>query len=277
MVGQTTTTHKPVELVSNKLYGLGGLAPIDDGFSWIPKNVTGYEPVNAFLLLEDDAALLVDTGVPLHKEIVKNQLDEFIGSERELQVFLTRFEPDCLANLPTLTANFNFHTINGGGVLNPFDFFDDISSAEQVKSDYSLELIRKKPGDIVQMNADRKLELVVTPIRLLTTFWAYDATTKAMFTSDSFGHVQIQDPSQPAVLDAENDTTTFEQVRDHLLTKFDWLLGAETEPLIADVEKIFATYDVEILAPTHGAAIRGKETVARHVEMFLRVLSEIKN
>jgi flavorubredoxin len=277
MVQQATRIQPPVELVPNKLYGLGGLAPIESGFSWLPKGVTGYEPVNAFLLLEDDGALLVDTGVPAHKEIVKAQLEELIGSERELQVFLTRFEPDCLANLPTLTANFNFHTINGGGVLNPFDFFDDISSAEQVKSDYSLELNRKKPGDVVAVNGTRQLELVVTTIRLLTTFWAYDATTKTLFTSDSFGHVQIQDPSRPAVLDAADDTTTIDQVRAHLLTKFDWLLGAETEPLIADLQKIFSTYDVEILAPTHGAAIRGKETVARHVEMFIQVLSEIKN
>lgn len=279
MVGQTVAIaiDEAVELVPNKLYRLGGVCPIDDDISWIPKGVEGYEPLSAFLLLEEDGALLVDTGVPLNKDAVAAQLDSIIGREREIQVFLTRFEPDCLANMPMLTDLFNIKKVAGGGVSNPFDFFDDLSTQEQLRADYNVTMTRLLPTDIIHVSPTRELSLVVTSIRLLNTFWGYDAATKTLFTSDSFGHVPVSDPSQVPVVTSENDTATFEQVRDHHLTKFDWLMGAETAPLIADLDKIFATHDVEIIAPNHGCVLQGADVVKRHVAMVRRMLTEIEN
>ena len=57
----------PLPLVPGKLYRLGGIVPIDGRLSWRRAGLTGYEPISAFLLLEDDNALIIGTGVRLHR------------------------------------------------------------------------------------------------------------------------------------------------------------------------------------------------------------------
>ena len=277
MAPHPPVSTKPTELVPGRLFRLGGLAEIGDGISWVAKGVTGYEPINCYLLLEEGGALLVDTGVPLHKQTVAAQLDGLIGRERATQIFLTRFEADCLGNMPTLTADFRISAVNGGGNLNPFDFFDDLSTDEQLRHDYQVEKVRIHPGGAVEVAPGRTVELVVTPLRLLTTFWGYDAATKTLFTSDSFGHAQVATASTTPVIDSSNDTITLDQVREHLLTKFEWLRGAETEPLIEEVDRIFQSHPIDIIAPTTGSVLMGRDVVERHIAMVMTVLGEIKN
>jgi flavorubredoxin len=277
MAAQDTIGDLSVELFPGKLYRLGGVAPIHDDISWIPKGVTGYVPLNCYLLLEDEGAALVETGVALNGEVIAQQLNRLLRPGQDFQLFVTRFEPDTLSNMPLLMSQFGMRKISGGGVTNPFDFFDDLSSQEQLRADYRAELSRLRPGDVVTVSPSRHLDLVVTTLRLLTTFWAYDAQTKTLFTSDTFGHAELTGASQPAVLTAETDVTTFEQVRDHLLTKFDWLKGAETKSLLDDLDRIFDTYEVDMIAPDSGCVIKGRNVVARHVSMVKQVLSEIKN
>lgn len=272
-------TDAPVELVPEKLYRLGGTVPMDGRLSWVPASWQGpdsllHEAVNSFLLIEGDRAMLVDSGVTVHREAIVAQIAGLLG-DRKLEVFLTRFEPDCLVNLPHLVKRFGVTEVHGGGVSNPFDFFDDLSTAEQLRADAGVQLHRRLPGDAVAVGQGRELNLVATTIRLLTTFWAYDTGTKTLFTSDAFSHVAIAGAGGRTFVDDQDDPTTFENVRDHLFTKFDWLLGAETGPLREDLARIFATYDVERLAPTHGGTIVGKDTVAKHVAWVNRALEEV--
>ena len=51
------------------------------------------------------------------------------------------------------------------------------------------------------------------------------------------------------------------------MLKFDWLEGAETEPLRAFVDDVFRTYDVQTIAPSHGCILQGAEVVQRHRAM----------
>jgi len=274
---QSVSSDMAIELVPGSLYRLGGVAAIEDDISWIPKGATGFLPLNCFLLVDGDQSLLVDTGVPLNAREIAAQLRRILPGDPPLHVFFTRFEQDTLGNMPMLSTEFTIGKISGGGISNPFDYFDDLSSQEQLKADYQIELTRVMPGDSVRISDTRKLDLVVTTIRLLTTFWAYDAATKTLFTSDSFGHAYLDNPDEPAVLTSDNDSTTFEQVRDHALTKFDWLKGAETDVLNDDLTKIFDSYDVEIIAPDCGRVLQGRDVVERHVAMFKKVLTDIRN
>lgn len=269
----------PLELVPGRLYRLGGTVPMDGRLSWVPADWQGpasgrSEALNTYLLIEGDRATLVDSGVTVHREQIIDQLESLLAG-RGLEIFLTRFEPDCLVNLPAIVRRFGVREVHGGGVSNPFDFFDDLSTAEQLRADAGVTLHRRLPGDAVEIGTGRHLDLVATTIRLLTTFWAYDNVTKTLFTSDAFGHVAVPEANGRVLVDDSDDPTTFEMVRDHLFTKFDWLLGAETAPLREDLAKIFQKYDVERIAPTHGGMIVGKETVARHVAWVDRALAEV--
>lgn len=248
---------------------------MDGRISWIPHGREGFEPINCYLIKDGSHALLVDTGVAAHRDLVVQQLKELIGDRTPLSIFLTRFEPDCLTNLAAIVENFPVEHVYGGGVSNPFDFFDDLSTDEQLRHDYQVDIVRKMPGDVVQLSDQRTLTLVVTSIRLLATFWAYDHETRTLFTSDTFGHMQVSGIDEAPVFSKANDTATIDTVRQHLLTKFDWLSGAEKEPLQKDLQDIFDQFPVEVIAPTHGGVLKGAETISRHYQFMQQVLSEL--
>ena len=85
----------------------------------------------------------------------------------------------------------------------------------------------------------------------------------------------MSSPDDPWFIDAATDTTTYEQVRDHMLAKFDWLASAHTEKLCEQLTELFTEHDVETIAPQFGRIIRGRETVARHRDLVLAALEEV--
>lgn len=264
-----------VAIVPGKLYGLGGAARRDGRISWVPSGGHGYEPLNCYLLTEPDGALLIDTGVTAHADAIAGQLRGIAGPDLPVSVFLTRFEPDCVTNLAGVLRTCNVVAVYGGGVHNPFDFFDDLSPAEHVRHDHGVELLRKRPGERVPVSQTRSVEVLSTSLRVLTTFWAYDAATRTLFTSDAFGHAPLAAPGLPRIVDAGEDRTTPGEVADTLFTKFDWLLAADTGPLRTELAELLAAREVEIIAPTHGRILRGADVVRRHAGMLLDCLAGV--
>jgi flavorubredoxin len=45
---------------------LSDLVPADGRVSWVSTDLSGYEPYNEYLVVGDEQALLIDTGVSLH-------------------------------------------------------------------------------------------------------------------------------------------------------------------------------------------------------------------
>lgn len=266
--------HDAATIVPGKLYGLGGAARRDGRISWVPEGGSGYEPLNCYLLTEPDGALLIDTGVAAHADVIARQLQELAGPDLPVSVFLTRFEPDCVTNLAGVLATCNVVAVYGGGVHNPFDFFDELSPAAHVQHDHGVELIRKRPGERVPVSPTRSVEVLSTSLRVLTTFWAYDAETRTLFTSDAFGHAPLAAPGQARIVDRGEDRTGPGEVADTLFTKFDWLRSADTGPLRAELAGLLAEREVEIIAPTHGRILRGADVVRRHADMLLDCLAE---
>lgn len=252
--------------------------PIDGRISWLPASATGHESINAYLLREEDHALLVDTGVAYHRELVLAQLHELLPKGSALRVFLTRAEADCLTNLDAIMGEFDLAEVYAGGVLNPFDFFDEILdevSRDELVRSYDLRVVRKEPGERIEVFRDREVVILSAPIRLLTTFWAFDTGTGTLFTSDSFGHVQLATAQDSRVLDDAEGTAGSDNVEDWLLTKFDWFAGADTGPARRQIDEIFATHAVERLAPVHGRVISGRRAVEQHVEALDQVLAAV--
>lgn len=276
------TTHAVVtapaaEIVPGRLYALGGTVPVDGRISWLPPSAKGHESLNAYLLLGDEHAVLVDTGVAHHRDLVLAQLHELLPAGRPLAVFLTRAEADCLTNLDAIVKAFAITEVYAGGVHNPFDFFDEIldqAARDELLQSYALQVVRKEPGERITLGPDRELVILGAPVRLLTTFWAYDTGTGAMFTSDSFGHLQCRDP-QARVLDEASPGAPPDGLREWLLTKFDWFVGADTAPVRSQLTAIFGAHDTQILAPVHGRVIHGEAIVRAQVERLDQVLADV--
>jgi flavorubredoxin len=60
-----------------------------------------------------------------------------------------------------------------------------------------------------------------------------------------------------------------------MMLKFDWLEGAETEPLRTFLDEVFRTYDVQTIAPSHGCILEGADVVQRHRAMVDAVLRDV--
>lgn len=268
--------NEPVEIVPGKLFALGDTVQNDGRITWAPPAGGGHEPIVSYLLLEEGRALLVDAGVAAHEAQIRAQLQRVIGADTELGVFCTRFEPDCLSNLGPILAEFNVVSIFGGGVSNPFDFFDDVSGQEQMREDHAIEIVRKLPGDWMEITPERQVQLVSTNLRVLSTTWLFDERTGALFTSDALGYENLETPGFAGLLrDNGSPEVDIDRAASRLFTKLDWLLEADTTPFLRNFEELFETRDVRIIAPAHGRVAVGPDAVAAYRDTTRRLLSEL--
>ena len=82
---------------------------------------------------------------------------------------------------------------------------------------------------------DPPLEIFAPALRILPSYWGYDPETGTTFTSDSFTHATLDDPSAPPVIaDRRSDTVTDTTVRAYLEAAFWWLPLADSKSLIAE-------------------------------------------
>jgi hypothetical protein len=265
-------------LAGGRLHVCGGLIPLDARVSWVPPGVGGFQPSNCYVLTEPGSALLVDSGLAVHEAEVLEGIAECVGDGTTLTVFFTRGEMDCVSNLEAISRRFDIGCLFTGGVVNPFDAFDDINRMRHRGRRAQID-IRNEAGDAmprtprIAIGGERALEIESPLLRLLPTFWGWDSHTGALFTSDVFTHATLCDPTQPRVIDSSTeDPTTVQTVAGHLLTKYEWLRRATTEPLREWLAARFSTLKPEIIAPSRGCVLRGRKVVDRHLGLMLEAL-----
>ena len=261
------------ELIEDRLYRLGGVVPLDGRISWVPSHVRGYDPASCYLLREGDVGLLVDTGLRRNLEEVAAQLDAVASDLRRLDVFLTRFEPDCLVNLDLVHRRYPIAAIYGGGVHNPFDIFENLAPERVVESDFGVELVRVAPGERIHLTDERYVDLLTTPVRVLPTHMLHDPATGALMTSDNFSELHLRTIDEPRVAPAAEALGSEAALRDHVLTKFDWVASANGVALAERLDQQLEGREIAILAPTHGRV--ATDRVPERIEQFKNVLVEI--
>ncbi|AMM34473.1 hypothetical protein SA2016_3816 [Sinomonas atrocyanea] len=273
-------------LKNDRLVVLGGLIPLDGRVSWVPPQSRGFQPSNCYLLSEPGAEggeyaprLLVDSGLAVHGDEILGDLASLIGEGAGLSVFFTRAEMDCVSNLEPLVRRFDVERLFTGGVINPFDAFEDLARAGLRSRRRQIDAQRTSHGDSLARSAaidvapGRTLEIEAPLLRLLMTFWGWDAETGALFTSDTFTHGVMDRPDGTRVIDSTTeDATTAEQVAGHLFAKYEWLPRANREPLRDWIAAKFDELDPEIIAPSRGCVLRGRDVVRRHLGFMLKAL-----
>jgi flavorubredoxin len=268
---KTTTRHdEPRALVEGKLYALGGTVELDGRVSWVPRTASGYQPVNCYLLVEGERALLIDSGLPVHLAQITSQLEQLIGDDTIFSVYVTRAEMDCVGNVAALTATFDTEAVLTGGVYNPFDGFDQITAESRGEGDQPV--LRILPGEAVELGRERQVEVLRPPLRMLTSFWAYDSATCTLFTSDVFGYGSAAAREYRPVIRAREDRSTAATVREETQAKYWWLPVVDRASLIEGLDEIFAAREIRRIAPTHGFVLEGAELVARHYALLREVL-----
>jgi glyoxylase-like metal-dependent hydrolase (beta-lactamase superfamily II) len=220
--------------------------------SWVDANARGYDPSNCYLVLESDAALLVDTGLHVHEQALLRQLAEILPEGMPLGIALTRVEPDCLGNLIAVAERFNVTRLASQSNVIPFDYLGPFSHRFP-----GVEIVNGlHPGDQVPVTGDRRLAVVEPAVRTLPTLWYWDEGSGTLFCSDFFGEDR---PLQAH--DSVGGQVSVRAARSHLLAKFDWIGIADTSAALVRLDRIFETLPVSVLAPGHGMWVVGRQSV----------------
>ena len=265
-------------LADGKVYALQNALQLDGRVSAYPASARGTSMANCYLLVEDDAAVLIDTGYAIHEPIIREQIQSLIGPEQRLSLFPLRLnEFMSINNVETLAAHLDVEQCY---TSNPdaawwFDFGATSDHGEAVLDKLKITAVSREQTLPIGSHG-RVLNVFQAPIRLIATRWIYDGATKTLFTSDMFSHVWRDTPQGPWFVDETNDPSSFDHVRSFLLnTRYWWLEGVHTGPLREGVAKVFETYDIETLAPGYGAIIRGRDLVEKQFRIFDEVLASL--
>jgi flavorubredoxin len=257
------TAAEPIALVDGNLYVVGGNVEHDGRISWVPAAAAGLAPLNAYVLVEGRRGLMIDTSLPIVGDAVIEQLKSL--ELDEIEILLTRpVEFDSMGNAELIINQLNVTRVYSEANFEPIPwthFRQDAPNPEQSFDDVIIEKEQELEF------AGRRLTLVNAKLKLLACAWVFDHATGTLFTSDSFLHALAPDAST-RVLTTDNDAVTQEDVVEHLRTKFEWLRGANTEPLRRFVDEVFDRFDVVNVAPNLGCVLAGRDAVQRHKDMI---------
>jgi flavorubredoxin len=261
------------ELIADRLFVMGGTVPADGRMTWAPVGSRRHQPQNCFVLRDGGAMLVVDPGPAIVLTGVLAGLESQPPVDRSPLVFLTRYQLDGIGNLGPVAELLTPSAVYSGGVINPFDSFDQVGAAQG--RDLSLTFTRITPGEPIDYG-DCTFEVLPPLLRLLATYWGFDRATGTLFTSDSFTHGMVADPAaRPVIDDLATDPTTLEDVRGHIHATFEWLDGANTAPIVEHLRRMFGEREVQVIAPDRGCVLQSREVVERHLELMIEALQDL--
>jgi flavorubredoxin len=257
-------------LAEGRLYALQNAFALDGRVSSYPGSARGYSVANSYLLTQTDAAMLIDTGFGKDEPVIRAQIEELIPQGLPLSLFPLRLnEFMSINNVESFAGHFNVETCYTSNVDAAL-WFDFGAKAEGRDILQSMNVTAVTRADIIQLGKhDRAIDVMQAPIRLIATRWLYDRATRTLFSSDLFTHVWRQRADGPWIVTEADDVTTPAQLRSFMLnTRYWWLEGAPTDSIRRGINAVFETYDIETIAPGYGCVLRGREVVARHVQML---------
>jgi flavorubredoxin len=258
------------ELADGKLYALQHQFALDGRVSAYPASARGFSVANSYLLKQDDAALLIDTGFGKDEPAIRAEIESLIAPGSALSLFPLRLnEFMSINNVATFAGHFNVdqcYTSNPDAGL-WFDFGTD--NSRDILDSMTVTAVTR--ADTIELGKHgREIDVMQAPIRLIATRWLYDRATKTLFSSDMFTHVWRDSETGPwIVTDTDNDSTSPREVRSFMLnTRYWWLEGAPTDSIRRGIGEVFDKYDIETIAPGYGCILRGRKVVARHYQML---------
>jgi glyoxylase-like metal-dependent hydrolase (beta-lactamase superfamily II) len=265
-----------IPIAGDSALALSNSYEIDGRISWHAPGVRGFAPLNCYLFVEDSQALLVDTGLAVHEAATLGQLGEALRRPRELSIVsLRQGEFDSMCNLVPVARDFGVETLYGPfGDLLDWTAFSPAQDADIARLRPKVRSVLVSRDDTIALGDQGRVVRILKPaLRLFSTIWAIDEGTGTLCSSDVFSHVTRPTADGPWVVDAESDTTTYEDVRDHLLgTRFWWIPQADVDDMRRDLADMFDRHEINCIAPAWGCILKGPEVVARHYELVDRVL-----
>jgi hypothetical protein len=262
-------------LAEGRLYALQHPFALDGRVSCYPASARGYSVANSYLIRESDAAMLIDTGFGKDEPLIRTQIEGLIAPGSPLSLFPLRLnEFMSINNVESFAGHFNVDTCYTSNIDAAL-WFDFGAKADGRDILQSMKVTAVTRADTIRLGkAERAIDVMQAPIRLIATRWLYDRATRTLFSSDLFTHVWRETETGPwMVTETDNDATSPGDLRSFMLnTRYWWLEGAPTEAIRRGIGAVFDNYDVETIAPGYGCMLCGRTVVARHYRMLDEML-----
>ncbi|MBO1077350.1 hypothetical protein [Roseomonas marmotae] len=265
------------ELVPGLLYALGSSISLDRRPGWMPADSKGWLPMQCYVLrdLETKSLVLIDTASTGQIDAIRAGLSTLAEGTMDRQLLLARREHDCTLNLPLLTREFAVDRVATAGDLNPLDYFSSMEesySTALVTSQIQSRFFFLRPGNIIEAGRFR-IEVLRAPLRVLSTSWFYEHHTKTLFTSDSWGLLTSPADGPPRAVTPSPAEITPESIANFMGTKFDWVKGIDTAPVIRELEDLLGGLEIDRLCPSYGLIIEGCDVVRQCIENAAEALA----
>jgi flavorubredoxin len=263
-------------LADDQLYALQNPFALDGRVSCYPASARGFTVVNSYLLTQNDAAMLIDTGFGKDELVIRGQIESLIAPGLPLSMFPLRLnEFMSINNVESFAGHFNVETCYTSNVDAAL-WFDFGAKAEGRDILKSMKVTAVTRADTIELGkTGRAIDVMQAPIRLIATRWLYDRTTRTLFSSDMFTHVWRDTATGPWLVQetdedsTDADSTSLRDVRSFMLnTRYWWLEGVPTDSMRRGIGNIFDKYDIETIAPGYGCILRGRSVVERHYRML---------
>ncbi len=266
-------------LEQDSLYALVSPYRLDGRVSSHPVTARGFTSMNVYLLAEAEGVLLYSTGYSIHQQGLLEALDSLVG-DRALSLVIPRIEFSSMCNARPIADRFPVSAVYQRIRQHPSEFLDFRPEVAQdgydgLRDVEAVILNIDKPIP-VPAHESRNLALILPGLRLLPSYWSYDAATRTLFTGDIFSWVWYDDPSGPWLVETAGDEALArERIRSFLLrNRYWWLAGADTEPLRRWLADLFDEYQIERIAPDHGPILTG-EAIAFHYRLLDELLAGV--
>src|SRR5262249_27654294 len=211
-------------IAPGKLYALQNPFALDGRVSSYPASARGYAVANSYLLTQRDAAMLIDTGFGKDEPTIRTQIESLIAPGLPLSLFPLRLnEFMSINNVEAFAGHFNVetcYTSNVDAALG-LDFGSKAPGRDILQS---MKVTAVPRADTIRLGqADRAIDVMQAPIRLIATRWLYDRATRTLFSSDMFTHVWRAREDGPWIVSEDDDTTSARDLRSFLLnTRYWW-------------------------------------------------------
>lgn len=241
--------------VTKDLYQIGDSVAGVDGW---------HEAVRVYVLLNDGCPLVFDAGSHLHHRPIMAGLTELVGDGAPGYVFLTHTELPHTGNIKAILDTWPAcRLVVSSGIL-PHVELPRWVTQEQV--------LFAQVGT-VETYGGRPIAFLDGILKDQPgTQWMYDARTETLFTADALGY--LFPAAADGLFDDEmDDGVEQEWLRRYHASAFRFLPMVSGTRVNADMARVFANRPLQVIAPTHGNAIRGD--VQKCIERFQRAMEEI--
>jgi hypothetical protein len=252
------------EICDGRIFAVSGYVPASRLATWILPGLSGQLAVSCFVLKDGNQAMIVDTGLALHRASIGSGVDTLLADCGKRELIMTRREPDAIINLPFLVKQLELDAVYCGGVLNPLDFFErvDQKSLETHVSTIahaSVEWVR--PGSTLPIGG-LSLEVLRTTVLVLPKTHLYEQRTGTLFGSDTWGYLTQSGTNSLDIVTVWDERLSRHSIARYLRHKFDWLCGIDTSAIEADLAQL-KRYDIRRICSTYGGVVEGEALSSR--------------